>query len=651
MLVKSLLTFPALLLGALFCADVAAGARRFVKAPQLPAEWQDVGVAAQTDAFQVLLSIKPAAADAHERIKETALRISNPDDGANYGRHLSMAQVNDLRAPDPEALDRVISYFRDREIEVHIRGGNGDTVLAKGTVANFERAFSTTLRTVQLQSSHSMGEVVTKIQANDFVIPGEISDVVTSVFGMHGLPLPRRRAPELGPAANVTPTILRQVYNISGVNPSGSTENRQAVAEFQGQFFRNEDLTAFFKEYVPSSTNTSDSKIYKVVGDPDPQNQRSGIEAALDVQYIMGVATGVLTEFWGFQDMDFCSDLKTFTAKILSTENPPSVFSISYGWQGDLSRICNVALVPDIENAFASIAARGISIIISSGDSGSGQTEVDSDTCDSITSGVQYTGESTKLPALASSSCCHQAQSNGDAGFSYVKGGFFQKGQCYGFKSISNGTIKNSKSTSGIVPSYYKLFPSWPASSPWVTAVGSTRFIDQDSSGKSGEMATDQFGSGGGFSFEFNRSDAMWQKSFVAEYLQKDANDLPPQTSWSQNGRATPDVSALGEGFQVIANDKTVSVGGTSASAPTFAAIISLINEARMTAGKPVLGYLNPFIYKNVDAFRDVTIGSNKIGRGGVAWKYGWNCTEGWDPATGHGTPNFQRLLKAALAA
>ena len=136
----------------------------------------------------------------------------------------------------------------------------------------------------------------------------------------------------------------------------------------------------------------------------------------------------------------------------------------------------------------------------------------------------------------------------------------------------------------------------------------------------------------------------------VSEYLQKDTSDLPPPTSWSKNGRATPDVSALGEGYQVTANGKTLSVGGTSASAPTFAAMISLINEARMAVGKSALGYLNPFIYKNANAFRDVTIGSNKIGRGGIAWKYGWNCTEGWDPATGHGTPDFQRLLKAALA-
>ena len=53
------------------------------------------------------------------------------------------------------------------------------------------------------------------------------------------------------------------------------------------------------------------------------------------------------------------------------------------------------------------------------------------------------------------------------------------------------------------------LWASWPASSPYVTAVGATRFIGQHPG--SGEMASDQFGSGGGFSSQFDQSNAQWQ--------------------------------------------------------------------------------------------------------------------------------------------
>jgi len=190
-----------------------------------------------------------------------------------------------------------------------------------------------------------------------------------------------------------------------------------------------------------------------------------------------------------------------------------------------------------------------------------------------------------------------------------------------------------------------KLYPSWPASSQWVTAVGATRFINQQVGQL--EMASDQFGSGGGFSTQFPAFKE--QQAAVAQYL-KIAKNLPPTGSFPVGGRATPDVSVLGEGFQVVTNGRVSAVGGTSASAPTFAGLISLLNEARIKAGKPAMGYLNPFLYQNADAFRDVTVGTNAIGRGTGPTKYGFACEPGWDPATGLGTPNFEALLSKAMA-
>ena len=69
----------------------------------------------------------------------------------------------------------------------------------------------------------------------------------------------------------------------------------------------------------------------------------------------------------------------------------------------------------------------------------------------------------------------------------------------------------------------------------------------------------------------------------------------------------------------------------------------------RFQAGKKSLGFMNPFIYQNPDAFTDITKGTNAIGRGNGPIKYGFNCTKGWDPATGLGTPIFSKLLKAAM--
>ena len=103
------------------------------------------------------------------------------------------------------------------------------------------------------------------------------------------------------------------------------------------------------------------------------------------------------------------------------------------------------------------------------------------------------------------------------------------------------------------------------------------------------EMSTDQFSSGGGFSSMFGAFKD--QEDDIAHYFEV-APQLPPAGMFNKTGRATPDVAALGEGFQVITGGHTQPVGGTSASAPTFAAVISLLNEARLSNGKPALGVL-----------------------------------------------------------
>ena len=50
-------------------------------------------------------------------------------------------------------------------------------------------------------------------------------------------------------------------------------------------------------------------------------------------------------------------------------------------------------------------------------------------------------------------------------------------------------------------------------------------------------------------------------------------------------------------------NGKVAPVGGTSASTPAFAGLVSLINDARLSAGGKAMGFLNPWIYKNQDCF------------------------------------------------
>ncbi|KAH8991299.1 hypothetical protein EDB92DRAFT_1798409, partial [Lactarius akahatsu] len=71
------------------------------------------------------------------------------------------------------------------------------------------------------------------------------------------------------------------------------------------------------------------------------------------------------------------------------------------------------------------------------------------------------------------------------------------------------------------------------------------------------------------------------------------------------------------------------------------AGIISLLNDHRLSQGKPLLGFLNPWIYAGgLKGFNDIVSGSNP-----GCNTDGFSAIAGWDPVTGLGTPDFEQLM------
>ena len=78
--------------------------------------------------------------------------------------------------------------------------------------------------------------------------------------------------------------------------------------------------------------------------------------------------------------------------------------------------------------------------------------------------------------------------------------------------------------------------------------------------------------------------------------------------------------------------DIETSVDGTGCATPTFAGIVSLLNDACMNDNQPTLGFMNPLLYGKLmgQGFIDVTKGDN---RGTFLLCSGFKATTGWDPA------------------
>jgi tripeptidyl-peptidase-1 len=118
--------------------------------------------------------------------------------------------------------------------------------------------------------------------------------------------------------------------------------------------------------------------------------------------------------------------------------------------------------------------------------------------------------------------------------------------------------------------------PNWPASSPFVTSVGGFVGTGQNT------LIGDGISSGGFSNFYAMPS---YQSNAVQSYL-TNTHNLPPSSQYNASSRAMPDVSSFSENVLVLSGGELFPVGGTSCAAPVFSGIISLINDALLTAGK-----------------------------------------------------------------
>ncbi|KIJ26919.1 hypothetical protein M422DRAFT_191590 [Sphaerobolus stellatus SS14] len=173
------------------------------------------------------------------------------------------------------------------------------------------------------------------------------------------------------------------------------------------------------------------------------------------------------------------------------------------------------------------------------------------------------------------------------------------------------------------------FIPTFPSGCPFVTSVGATTGISPETAATF---------SSGGFSTLFARP--SYQAAAVAAYLKFLGSTNAGK--YNASGRGFPDIAAQGENVVIVNAGTQVLVAGTSCSAPILASTFSLLNAQLLAAGKPVIGFLNPFIYTNIGIFTPISTGSNP-----GCNTNGFPATVGWDPITGVGTPVFANLRTA----
>lgn len=208
---------------------------------------------------------------------------------------------------------------------------------------------------------------------------------------------------------------------------------------------------------------------------------------------------------------------------------------------------------------------------------------------------------------------------------------------CSGDQGVSGLNAKSS------CPKGY--IPIFPATCPYVTAVGATQFTGSSNAEEAVQFNFIKGGtSGGGFSEYY--SAPKWQAADTKSYVGK----LPSSIKGNYNaaGRGFPDISLVGVYYHLVLSGQTEYAEGTSASTPAWASLLTQINDYRASMGKGSLGFINQALYTNSNvraALRDVSGGNNK-GCGGNAFP----ATSGWDAVTGLGSMDFAALRQALAA-
>jgi subtilase family serine protease len=173
---------------------------------------------------------------------------------------------------------------------------------------------------------------------------------------------------------------------------------------------------------------------------------------------------------------------------------------------------------------------------------------------------------------------------------------------------------------------------SYPAVSPFVTAVGGTRLtLGQANTRVSETVWNDSVygqnaAGGGGLSRREPRP--AYQNGFNP-----------------QDHRGVPDVSALADivpGWPDVVDASLQAVGGTSGSTPFTAAATALVDGSQREAGRPRVGLANGWFYQAASrpgAFFDITTGSNDLAGVGCC-----QAKAGYDLASGLGVPDWAVL-------
>ncbi|KAH7390089.1 peptidase S8/S53 domain-containing protein [Cadophora sp. MPI-SDFR-AT-0126] len=592
--------------------------------------WRRVSRAHPSEALSVKIGL--AQSNQH-RAEEYLLDVSHPR-SPNFGKHWTAEQVANTFAPSKETVHQVTEWLVEFGIsaERQALSPGRNWIMFNATVLEAEVLFDTEYHYFE---HHPSGGY--RIACDQYSLPQHVRKHVD--FAMPTIQLEGMRPIETMNLAITPPVVgltglencyelitiecLRELYQFGPGNTS-APGNEIGIPAF-GSYMYPPDLKLFFKNYTTQPIHPSVFPEFVSIdgGEPWSDSFNIGSEATLDIQTAYSIVHPQGVRLYQVGDINTASD-GTFNTFLDALDG-----SYCSYLGGDAPYLD--AVYPD-----------------PGGDGYDGPLQCGGAPMSNVLS-FSYLQIEAALPESYQTRQCHEWMKLGLQGVSVI----FASGDS-GVANRYNIGLNSSCLTPPDEGSYIdvnglRFSPSFPSNCPWVTTVGATFLKDRNIS--NGEVAVAlpfapnpkrDYYSGGGFSNVF--AQPAYQADAVEHYL----TTYPPPYDdqiYNKSGRGFPDVSAIGLNVSVVLGGGVQVAGGTSAATPIIASIVTLLNEARIAAGKGPIGFLNPILYAHPEAFNDITEGGNP----GCGTE-GFKAQPGWDPVTGLGSPNYPKLREIFLS-
>ncbi|THH18975.1 hypothetical protein EW146_g2121 [Bondarzewia mesenterica] len=420
-----------------------------------------------------VLSLRLALVQSNPQGLEDALYAVSIPNSPQYGQFLSKEEVEAFVAPKQESVDLVTEWLSKNGLTALKASPAGDWLQVNMTVEQANSLFDAEFVTFKHETTGKDAvrtleySIPASLQGHlDFVHPTVNFPVGLSRKPLTAIPIPKSivkgsnltsNGVPSSCSSNITPSCLQAMY---GIPTTVATESSNELASDLTSF-----LTSFRTDLSSSTTFTLDS----VDGGQDDQTN-PGVEADLDVQYTIGVASGVPTVFISVGDSttDGVFGFLDTVNYMLGLSTVPNVMTTSYG--SDESDV-SLSLANNLCNAYAQLGARGTSVFFSSGDGG--------------VSGSQSGSCSTFIPTFPSG-CPYVTSVGATTGFpetaaSFSSGGFsnYWSTPSYQTSAISAYLSALGSTNSGMFNASGRGFPDVAAAGENVQIVtnGSTQSV------------------------------------------------------------------------------------------------------------------------------------------------------------------------------